>query len=433
MDKITRYLILLLIIVVFFVLAPLIVLYVSGTGFNFGENLSAGTGILDIQSDPNDAEVFINGEKIDSTPTTERFIKQGSYTIKVSKSGYRSWEKQLFVEAGQVTYAGTLGDLIKLLPDEQPIRIDDNGIISVSQRDNQLIYIRDNNSVVVYDYNQNKILNEKQLSEPVVSLSDTDNSNYLLAKTKAGATAILTISTLELTKLPAQLSASTNIQISNDGIVFAITNSRLMAYNLNSKITTTALDENVLGFTTSNNVIYIAKVGNPSLATYYWDGENLIAQTTILTEILPEANHYELLLTNHKELFLLTDSSLYRVNQQLDLINNQVQIAKLNRYRSQLTFLTPTEIFYYNFISNKAEQFHRVTSNINTAIVSPELGYGFLATETAVEAIEIDNRNGQNRYQLFNMGPVTTAMLTYDEKSLVILANNQLYRITVDK
>lgn len=434
MDKITRYLILLIIIFVFIVLAPLIVLYVSGAGFNFGEQFSAGTGILDIQSSPNDAEVYLNDDKLDNTPTTLRFIKQGTYKVRVNKNGYRPWEKQLFIQAGQVTYAGTVSDLVTLLPDEQPVLLEQADVVALAGRGDQLIYIKEDGNAVLYDQSNKKVLIETKLTLPIVSIKEIVNQNFLLATTTTKQVKLLEISSLELIDLPSNFTESRNIQVSNDGMVFADMDGKLLVYDPEAKQTYTGLSNDVLAFTINNNLIYVASSEiQKSLVTYFWDGAKLIPESTLLSDALPNAKSYQLMLTDHKELFLYSDTSLYRVNQQLDLLNDQVIYVNLNSYRSQLTFATSTEVLYYNFVSNKVELHHRTTSKIYDTLVIPELGYGFKAIDNGVEAVEIDNRNGQNHYRLIDNGPVTKMFLSYNEANLIALLNGKIYSVAVAK
>ncbi len=433
MDKITRYLILILIIVVFVILAPLIVLYVSGTSFDFDDKISGETGILDVQSDPTDAEVYLNGEKIDNTPTTERFVERGTYSVEVKMDGYYTWQKNLFIESGQVTYAGALGDRIKLLAKSEPNQVDTQ-ITAVAQRDNQLIYVKSDGTAVIFDSNNNKVIKEQKLAQQISKLKDVVNSNYLLANSSRNENFLLNTNSLELLSLPTEIKTAASIEVSNDNIIFAKVAEKLLAYDLESKQLYTALDKDVLGFTLNNNMLYVAsKTSNKTVQTYYWDEQTLIPQSILISQELPKAKNYQLFLTNHKELFLLADQNLFRVNQQLDLINDQVTYVNLNRYRSQLTFGTRTEIFYYNFISNQAELFYRTTEQVNFAIVSPELGYGFIATDQKLTAIEIDNRNGQNTYTLIDSGGISELMLSYDETNLTIIHNNNLFALLVNK
>lgn len=405
----------------------------SGTSFNFDDKASAETGILDVQSDPSDAEVYLNGEKIDNTPTTKRFVERGTYSVEVKKDGYYTWQKNLFIEDGQVTYAGSLGDRIKLLT-KSDAKQADALVSAVAQRDNQLIYVKQDNTAIIYDLNYNKSVKEIKLNQAITELGDVTNSNYLLAKSTASESYLLDTNTLELVNLPSEMKQSAMVEVSNDGIVFAKVAEKLLAYDIASKQLYTALDKDVLAFTLNNNMLYVAgKTTNKTIQTYYWDGQTLIPQTILISQELPKATNYELFLTNHKELFILADQSLYRVNQQLDAVNDQVIYVNLNRYRSQLTFGTRAEIYYYNFISNQPELFYRTTEQINFALVSPELGYGFIATNQKLMAVEIDNRNGQNTYNLLQSDKISELMLSYDETSLTIINDNNLLQLLVNK
>ncbi len=54
--------------------------------------------VLDISSEPRDAEIEIDGVFAGTTPRTKRF-NPGEYKIKITKDGYKKWEKKIKVEA----------------------------------------------------------------------------------------------------------------------------------------------------------------------------------------------------------------------------------------------------------------------------------------------------------------------------------------------
>ncbi len=56
--------------------------------------------ILDISSEPKDAEIEIDGAFAGTTPRTKR-LNPGEYKIKISRNGYKSWERKIEVEAEQ--------------------------------------------------------------------------------------------------------------------------------------------------------------------------------------------------------------------------------------------------------------------------------------------------------------------------------------------
>ncbi len=54
--------------------------------------------LLDIKSEPNNAEIEIDGVFAGTTPRTKR-LDPGEYKIKITRNGYKSWEKKITVEA----------------------------------------------------------------------------------------------------------------------------------------------------------------------------------------------------------------------------------------------------------------------------------------------------------------------------------------------
>lgn len=428
MDKITRYLILVFILIIFLALAPIIVLYVSGKGFNTN-TFSAGTGILDVQTVPSNAEVYLNGKLTGTTATTIRFIKQGNYDIEVKKAGYRSWHKQLFIEAGKVTYAGRLNDAIYLLPDTQAEQLTEKAVKAAIGINNKIIFISDDNTVSLLDPNQKQIINQAAFPVAISQLSKIQNNNFVLATSDSGKIFLLQTSSLELTELPAQLAGSQNMEMISNDTVMALKANHLLVYNTKTKAAPRTILTNIRAFTIGDNLIYTAKSGKESLQTYFWDGQTLTEQSVLFDDQIADGQVTKLYITNQKELFLLVDRSLFRVNAQPDLINNQVELINFNAYRQELTFKTPTEIYLYNFTSSMAELFYRTSETVTQAFVVPELSYGFVATNKNTLAIETDNRNGKNVYTLFSEAPVASLQLNDDETRLTFLADKKLYSL----
>ncbi len=432
MDKTTRYLILVFIFIVFLALAPLIVLYVSGRSFSF-DDFSNGTGILDVQSLPTDAQVLLDGKLTDNTPTTIRFIKQGTYQVEVRKSGFHPWSKQLFIVAGKVTYAGHLNDSVKLLPDDKPIKISDQQIKTFQVLENSILYVDQNNLATIYNLSSQQVDRSAPLSKPITEISKILSNNFLLAKNEQGQLYVLDTRTLILTQLPAELNKSSNIElIADKNLVYQLGNN-LYAYTIASSDGPRLITKNIRAFTSNNSTLYIATPGANGLETYLWDGQTLSLQNVLYADDIPQGNSTTLYLTAHKELFMKVDRSLYRINDQPELINDQVDSVNINTIRQQLTFRTPTEIYFYNFNSGLAELFHRSSQNINEVFVVPELGYGFMSLDQKVLATEIDKRNGQNQYEIFNGSPIAKIALSSNENQLVILADKTIFSLTVNK
>lgn len=73
--------------------------------FNISMELlpSSGLGTLEVRSRPQNAAVYIDGRNVGQTPYFAESLAAGNYTIKIEKSGHRSWSKQVTIESGNRT------------------------------------------------------------------------------------------------------------------------------------------------------------------------------------------------------------------------------------------------------------------------------------------------------------------------------------------
>jgi hypothetical protein len=86
--------------IVFLIVATItVILYGSGYNFFFGNGKLEilGTGLLAATSEPDGAGIFINGHLTSATNNTIN-LAPGEYDVKISKSGYSTWEKKIKIE-----------------------------------------------------------------------------------------------------------------------------------------------------------------------------------------------------------------------------------------------------------------------------------------------------------------------------------------------
>jgi len=63
-------------------------------------DVPSNMAVLDISSEPRDAEIEIDGTFAGTTPRTKR-LNPGEYKIKISRNGYKNWERKIKVEANE--------------------------------------------------------------------------------------------------------------------------------------------------------------------------------------------------------------------------------------------------------------------------------------------------------------------------------------------
>ncbi|MEZ4180539.1 MAG: PEGA domain-containing protein [Candidatus Doudnabacteria bacterium] len=429
MDKLTRYLILLFFFIVFLALAPVIVLYVSGT--NLDDQGYNQTGVLDIQSEPSNAEIFLNDEAAGSTPAKIRFVNQGTYQIKISKPGYWDWNKDLYVKSNQVTYAGFNSDLILMLPKNDPQVISQELITHATLQENNLVYTDSQNTIKTFAVSRpEKIRTVLAAKQPIADLKPSHKPELIEIHYTDNTMDLLNVNDNKIEALPSQFKQADEIFITRDDAVFAKIGQDLWQSKPGSGVAN-KISSQVASIYVIENTLYYVQFNSPDLlVTAQWDGSKLINQQTLVSQ-QPWSENQKVTLysTARRELFILADQNLYRVNQNLELVAEQVVWVDLNSVRGELTYRTPTGIWFYNFISSKTVQLYRSSEDLPKATVRTELGYGFIATPSGILAVETDTRNNQNTYLIYNSSPNIKTLITNNNEQILVL-NQDTYQIS---
>ncbi|KKS70164.1 MAG: hypothetical protein UV40_C0003G0002 [Parcubacteria group bacterium GW2011_GWA1_42_7] len=105
MTRNKRRLIFYLFVLIFLISVPPTILYTAGYSFDWKNWRLAKTGGLYIKSTPNQAQIFIDGEKERRTPSLFSHLAPRAYNVKIEMEGYHSWEKNLNISPKLVTEA----------------------------------------------------------------------------------------------------------------------------------------------------------------------------------------------------------------------------------------------------------------------------------------------------------------------------------------
>lgn len=96
----------LLFVATFLVTAPIVLLVTSGYRYNWKRQRIQKTGLIQIETAPQDAHVRLDGvlQKKTTPATLTRLLPQ-DYRVTVEKAGYLPWEKTLEVRSGETAFA----------------------------------------------------------------------------------------------------------------------------------------------------------------------------------------------------------------------------------------------------------------------------------------------------------------------------------------
>lgn len=120
--------------------AVLIVLYSQGYRFDKDENKLQKTGVITVNGAPLLSDLYLNGKKEGRIPHSISSLREGIYDLKVSRKGYKSWNKKapVYAEKSSILYAY----LLKESPDKEVVfKIDDQFEDAISINDSGEIYI----------------------------------------------------------------------------------------------------------------------------------------------------------------------------------------------------------------------------------------------------------------------------------------------------
>ena len=95
------------------VIAIVFIMMLVAMGFSFTDNgRIEQSGLVEISSRPSSAKVTIDGKELFSTTEVNKLLATGSHDIKITKTGYDTWNYTINIEAGLTTTI----DWVRLFP-----------------------------------------------------------------------------------------------------------------------------------------------------------------------------------------------------------------------------------------------------------------------------------------------------------------------------
>ncbi len=100
-----RVMIMTSLILAFFIISPIIILYTGGWRWNFTTWQLEATGVLSVDTEPDDAEVYLNNQLISTKqPLRLSSLAPGNYRVSISKAGYHTFSTDVTVRSHETTY-----------------------------------------------------------------------------------------------------------------------------------------------------------------------------------------------------------------------------------------------------------------------------------------------------------------------------------------
>lgn len=442
----------------FLVSSPLVILYAFGFRYDFNEKKIIQTGIIYLTPNIQDnIKILINSkEELNKINIKGIFKKEfvlynlmpKIYNIRIEKENYHTWEKNLAVLPGLITYAQPL--LLPSSPITNLIFKDSNILLwSISDKFKKIYYLKNENGKIsanVYDF-LSKSLNTKSIGIPRDLLKNKniipadskiyiapDGKNFAIIFPEDPSKIILLDSNEKDLSITANLASSDKIidgQWDNSSRYFLYLNEKgdLNQFDLIT-VKSSKIIEKILGFTMKNEEIYYldrnnlfiyqSSINNPhekqqlsflplpitsgKQTPETTDKTNIIKKITLATS----AENALALITPEKNLFIIGQNGI-----PIGLGNN-VESATFSKDGENIVFNSSFEIFTRTLSGSQENLVTRVSQKISNVSWFSDYNHIWFLANQIIKNIELDSRPTPNIIDFISLPKEPSSILYTD-------------------
>jgi PEGA domain len=433
MTKKIRYSLIAVGFTFFLIAAPLMVLYVGGITYDFAAKSFVKTGILAVSVNPSDAAIYLDGKLKRQNQGDVKFLVPGAYQVQIKKTGYSDWSKRLNVEAGQVTWASPAYSSVYLFLKNPPVQTLAPGVLDFYARGKNLFYLTAQSAIVTASDNfSSQQVYPLPKSVTKILAYDDSGKNFALA----GASPSNSVQTLLIfsqdsggfTDISSMFTDSPKIQFDQNGRLYALSNSIFYSVNLQNK-TKTAVLSGIKSFYFQGTQLYYIQQTATSFSLFVSPAP--FSQGQLLVAGLPDIDPGDLFVTFEKEIFLLADSKLYLASSGMRQISDNISGFYFNPNDSFLSIIHSGEFDYYDPLASNLNFVTRSSEPLTNPRVLTSVGNAFFLQGNRLLAIELDARDNQNQYQLYQGADIQKFFIDDAGKNVLLLDSGELKSLVI--
>ncbi len=427
MSKRSRYLLIILCVVLFAIIAPATIFYSMGLSFDWSKGELTKTGILAFITDPKEPEAFLDNLPLKQPVSTLRYLKPKDYTLRFENPGYCSWQKRLPVNPGQVTWASPFDGkiyLLKALPETKTLSL---GVSDFVYKNNSVLALKTLSLSII----STKNLAEKNypISTPAESiLALSGYSEYLLEFKTPTSTqfSVFDPNTSAIKKIPATFFGKTKI-LSEDGQYLALSENSLYSLNVQTG-TKQLLDQAILDFSLISTDAYTLSKSQDKTFLYTFSLNNPKQKSTLAE--LPPFISARLFITSQKQIFVLGDGQLYQIGLEIKNLGSAEETG-FDPSGPNLIYYSQGETDFFDFGSNQQRLISRSSEKTTNPMLASNLGYAIWQKGQKIEALELDSRDAQNSCDLYQGTDIKKIMPDETNQRLFILDGDELKMVEI--
>lgn len=387
--------------------------YAQGYRFNFENNTIRKTGVLNVESTPSRADLYINDELIGRTPRTVASVDEGIARVTIKREGYRDWFKNVPIKAERSSpiYPYLLLSEPKK---ESQSEVKENFVKGYTNRQgNYIFFITENNGThTVYRYDITRNFWDLTENPKSIYKIETGVKEIDLNISPDGRNAILTTKDSNEVESIQLLHTVRNGVVIEDIDLEGFSKDHTFTWSNDSKFIMLESETNIISFKVSDKTRYLLIRKNPgNLVTWATDTEGFIY--TVEKEGSEEQTYFKLsqMLLDGTEKTLLIDR-IYTKNDE--------------KYATALRDTNQDYIPFTNALENT-----RFVGEIKNIAVDQETDGFFMETTEASYWYNFDLK----KYILVNPYPTKFLAFSPDKRKLLFedLENKSMGVFTFEK
>lgn len=418
---------------VFFLLAPALVLYTAGYRYDWSRRKILLTGSLVVKTFPSDASVFLNNKQVaKKTPLRENNLLPNAYAVSARKPGYQPWDKKLEIYPGQTTFV----ENIILWPENAQRITLVKGTISI------FTVSKDESKIIYQEKNAVKLLNmlNKKISDLIIlptaavaAFTWSDNGQKMLVAQGDNYWVVDFAEQAKVTALSTLIAPPFNrptFYPESSDLIMYIKNSRLFSFNLVTKKNKKIVSEKIVDYLWHQGNWFYVTQGTPTYLTF--TSPSTKENKPPLFQLPPSSSYrFIAVINNYALIYQPETTTLYLFNLDPSQFNNtsyiikQVSLWQLNGRKDKLLLASDFEVWTFDLKSYTSNIITRVSERINDIAWYKEDNYLLVQFSDRISMIENDHRDSRNQATLMANASVTQISLGDSGSFLYLLQQEQ--------
>ncbi|MCX6785523.1 MAG: PEGA domain-containing protein [Candidatus Komeilibacteria bacterium] len=426
--------ILFLVFLVFFLVAsPLLIIYALGYKFNPAKRILEKTGVFFIKSFPRSAEIYLNNQKYKkTTPAQIIRLLPGSYQLKITKEGYRPWQKNLLIQPDLTTFIEDVSLIYREPKTTALIKGNFSDFLESTNNEELALLEQTSNGTILWIYsinNDNFIqLYQTPAQNNLKLMAWSSNNKKILIKQSKD----YLVFNAELPGVFSSLDKVSKTELTdikwdevNDNLIYGLKSGQLLQVNLLEETSKQIVPEKVSAyFPYKNKMLAIVKVKDREYLKIY----NNQASQIIFS--LPASADYRLASADKDHFILFNEEfgQLYLLepaNTDQPVKTELKNVAGFKWHDAQLIYWNSAELVVFYPADNQSILLERSGEKISNALWHPNAAYVYAVIGDKLKLYELDSRDQRNVYEITTLAPGSENFLATNKKGdyLYLIAN----------